>query len=434
MRTSRNLSIAVAVGLAAATIGVSGGNAGLGQSCSTGETALANQLIEKVSGPGTTPTLTACYNAARSSIYFRTYNLGVVSGNPEDISGLGVTNDTVLRISADLPAQASSFNSIITGWATSVTRSGNRVTIVGSPRPNSYAPNCMIDSCSAETAQYTWQSYFMAQLDLPGAVPADYFEKIAGSWVATGANSFSVSPTMVTADGAACAMGAGATCAPSLSIAMAGPHLQADGQLNPAHFAAFMPTSMITSYMGFGSLGAADLDLVRREAGASAGSEVNGMRCNPVADGSGMLCVYDVPGAHFSAPTYAIRAAKASSGSGGGGGSASPVKPRPLAGAWRIKKGKGTTSGTLPTGATSVSQVATTGGSAATQGFLEMARAKTVRGKCAVKAVRNKKTKKVTKRTYSCSITLGKGAWTVTTTARGPAGVVAEGSRAVTVR
>ena len=47
---------------------------------------------------------------------------------------------------------------------------------------------------------------------------------------------------------------------------------------------------------------------------------------------------------------------------------------------------------------------------------------------------RSKKTKKVTKRTYRCTIRLAKGAWTVTTTARGAAGVVAEGSRRVVVR
>jgi len=264
-------------------------------------------------------------------------------------------------------------------------------------------------------------------------MPADYFEKIAGSWVATGANSFSVQPAMVTPDGASCGMGAGANCAPSLSIAMAGPHLQTDGQLNPAHFVAFLPSSMVTSYMGFGSLGAADLDPVRREAGAAAGSEVSGMRCDPVADGSGMLCVYDVPGAHFSAPAYAIRAAKSSSGAGAGA-SGSAATTKRLAGAWKIEKGKGTTSGTLPAGATSVGQVATTGSAGPTARLMQIAKAKTVRGKCAVKAVRNKKTRKVVERTCSCSIRLTKGAWTGTTTARGKAGVVAETIRPVTVR
>ena len=46
----------------------------------------------------------------------------------------------------------------------------------------------------------------------------------------------------------------------------------------------------------------------------------------------------------------------------------------------------------------------------------------------------NKKTRKVTKRTYRCTIRLVKGTWTVTTTARGTAGVVAEGSRRVVVK
>ena len=94
----------------------------------------------------------------------------------------------------------------------------------------------------------------------------------------------------------------------------------------------------------------------------------------------------------------------------------------------------GTTTGTVPEGATSISQAATTGGSATTQGFLEMAKARTAKGTCRITTVRNKKTKKVVKRTYTCTIRLSKGTWTVTTTARGAAGVVAESSRRVVVK
>ena len=88
----------------------------------------------------------------------------------------------------------------------------------------------------------------------------------------------------------------------------------------------------------------------------------------------------------------------------------------------------------MPAGATSIAQTARTGGSAATQGFLEMAKGRTAKGKCRITTVRNKKTRKVTKRTYTCTIRLAKGTWTVTTTARGKAGVVAEGSRKVVVK
>ena len=114
----------------------------------------------------------------------------------------------------------------------------------------------------------------------------------------------------------------------------------------------------------------------------------------------------------------------------------SDVTPRPakLAATLRLRNGVGTTTGTLPAGATRVTQTARTGGSAATQAFVEMARAKTAKGTCTIAVVRSKKTKKVTKRTYRCTIRLAKGAWTVTTTARGAAGVVAEGSRRVVVR
>lgn len=99
-----------------------------------------------------------------------------------------------------------------------------------------------------------------------------------------------------------------------------------------------------------------------------------------------------------------------------------------------MRKGVGTTTGAVPAGATSIVQTATTGGSAATQGFIEMAKAKTAKGTCRITIVRNKKTRKGTKRTYTCTIRLGKGTWTVTTTARGAAGVVAEGTRRVVVR
>ena len=114
----------------------------------------------------------------------------------------------------------------------------------------------------------------------------------------------------------------------------------------------------------------------------------------------------------------------------------SDVTPRPakLAATLRLRNGVGTTTGTLPAGATRVTQTARTGGSAATQAFVEMARAKTAKGTCTIAVVRSKKTKKVTKRTYRCTIRLAKGAWAVTTTARGAAGVVAEGSRRVVVR
>jgi 6-phosphogluconolactonase (cycloisomerase 2 family) len=112
------------------------------------------------------------------------------------------------------------------------------------------------------------------------------------------------------------------------------------------------------------------------------------------------------------------------------------VTPRPatLAAAMQLRNGVGTTTGTMPAGATRVTQTARTGGSAATQGFLEMARAKTAKGTCTIAVVRSKKTKKVTKRTYRCTIRLTKGAWTVATAARGAAGVVAESSRRVVVR
>ena len=117
----------------------------------------------------------------------------------------------------------------------------------------------------------------------------------------------------------------------------------------------------------------------------------------------------------------------------------SPAPPAPpvvpaLRTSVTVRGGVASTIGAVPPGATRILQTATTGSARSTQGFLEMARAKTAKGRCTIAVVRSKKTKKVTKRTYRCTIRLTKGAWTVTTTARGKAGVVAEGSRRVVVR
>ncbi len=93
----------------------------------------------------------------------------------------------------------------------------------------------------------------------------------------------------------------------------------------------------------------------------------------------------------------------------------------------RVRGGTATSTGTLPTGATSITQTARSGGSSASQRFLTLAgvraKAKAVTGRCTIKRQR-----------YTCTIRLGKGSWAVTTTARGKAGVVAESSRSVVVR
>jgi hypothetical protein len=84
----------------------------------------------------------------------------------------------------------------------------------------------------------------------------------------------------------------------------------------------------------------------------------------------------------------------------------------------------GTTTGTVPVGATTVAQTARRGTTA-----------RTAKGTCRVMAVRNTKTRRVIRRDYRCTIRLAtKGTWTITTTARGKAGVVAQGTRRVVVR
>lgn len=127
-------------------------------------------------------------------------------------------------------------------------------------------------------------------------------------------------------------------------------------------------------------------------------------------------------------------ASTAASGTGTAPAPTGPARPNALPGSFSLKKGAGTTTGTVPAGATRITQTATTGGGGATESFVEMAKAKTATGTCRITTNRNKRTRKVTTRTYRCSIILSKGTWAITTTARGSAGVVAEGNRRVVVK
>ncbi|MFZ4756002.1 MAG: hypothetical protein ACOYL4_08325 [Miltoncostaeaceae bacterium] len=96
--------------------------------------------------------------------------------------------------------------------------------------------------------------------------------------------------------------------------------------------------------------------------------------------------------------------------------------PRALGGRFQLRGRRGITTGALPPDITSVAQVATTTAGASR------------RGRCSIATVRRAKTKRVIKRTYRCTIVLGKGSWTVTTTGRGASGVVAQSARAARVR
>ncbi|MFM9125540.1 MAG: hypothetical protein ACKOSO_10475, partial [Actinomycetota bacterium] len=64
----------------------------------------------------------------------------------------------------------------------------------------------------------------------------------------------------------------------------------------------------------------------------------------------------------------------------------------------------------------------------------EAGRAKAVKGTCVIGAARAGRDPRAARRSYRCTIRLAKGTWTVVTTARGKAGVVAETSRRVVVR
>ena len=78
------------------------------------------------------------------------------------------------------------------------------------------------------------------------------------------------------------------------------------------------------------------------------------------------------------------------------------------------------TSGTLPAGATRVSQTATSGARTMSREFA-WATAATAKGSCQVKTTGKGN---AAKRTYTCRIRLTKGTWTVTTTALSPTGAV----------
>lgn len=122
--------------------------------------------------------------------------------------------------------------------------------------------------------------------------------------------------------------------------------------------------------------------------------------------------------------------ASPNAGSAAAGGAA--TRPKALAGAFRLRSGVGTTTGTVPVGANRVTQIARRVGTASRGD--EARRAKAVKGVCAIGAARAGRDPKAAKRSYRCTIRLAKGTWTVVTTARGKAGVVAETSRRVVVR
>lgn len=115
-------------------------------------------------------------------------------------------------------------------------------------------------------------------------------------------------------------------------------------------------------------------------------------------------------------------AGPAAAPSGGQEASARQSTPRTLAGRFVLRGRSGTTTGALQADVTRVAQLAT-GSAGATR-----------RGRCVVVTVRNRSKKRVTKRSYRCTITLGKGSWTVVTTGQGTTGVVAQGTRAVRVK
>ena len=111
---------------------------------------------------------------------------------------------------------------------------------------------------------------------------------------------------------------------------------------------------------------------------------------------------------------------------------APPTRPARLPGRFGARRAVATTTGAVPRGATRIIQTARSGARSSSL-FLDMAlqgRVRTARGRCTIL----RPARKGAARTYRCQMRLARGTWTVTTTARGKAGVVAQGVRTVRVR
>lgn len=152
--------------------------------------------------------------------------------------------------------------------------------------------------------------------------------------------------------------------------------------------------------------------------------------------GSGPTCVVSMTAARYVTARFdPVIPDTPGPGPGAAGGSRTPGATAPgastrapLRASVRCAGATCTTTGTLPKGASSMRQVATSGA-----GALALARdhaGKTVRGTCRVKKGRTK----AAPRTCRCTIRLAKGSWRVTTTASSGGKVVAESTRTITVR
>lgn len=130
----------------------------------------------------------------------------------------------------------------------------------------------------------------------------------------------------------------------------------------------------------------------------------------------------------FEAPAVRVATPAAPTAPSGPSGASVKAPPALPGAAPRCAGSTCVTTGTLPAGATSVRQSATTA-SGASSAARETAR-KTVRGTCKVTKPKRKKARS----TYRCTIRLPKGRWAVTTTASGAGKVVAETTRTVTVK
>jgi len=444
MRSS-HLSALVSVCGSVASIGVlAGGGSAAPPPCLPGGAAIVPSSVS-VQGTGSVPDIGLCHFPSAGVITLIAY----APGNDPDLMGTLAPTD-VVRVAFTLPAGITTIATVIGGEIRGMTHdvATRAVVLEASPRPLVFTNQfCETGNCSVDFGDDFYNPGLLGGMLTPAPGDPDPLpESMNGLWVSTTAQDWSVDLEGVDEDGDDCEVGSSDECAPAVMIDLAGPHrapLASGGALNQAHFKVFLPNALIREALKITDPAASvDLDLFRQEGTATEGDEVTGFTCEDAPGNTGKICTYGDATSHFSAPTFAIRTGATapkrqqsiSPSSGATPVEAFKAKAKALAGAWKMTKGKGTTTGILPSGATSVSQVATSGGAAVAERFTEMAASRMVKGRCTVKAVKKPKSKKVIKRTYSCSIKLPKGTWSVTTAARGTAGVVAEGTRRVVVK
>lgn len=144
-----------------------------------------------------------------------------------------------------------------------------------------------------------------------------------------------------------------------------------------------------------------------------------------------------------SAPAAPVDSPTSDAATPASGSAATSGAPAPLAARWTLSRTTriGSTRGTVPTGAVRITQTAHAGAASTSLAPWPVAALRgpgtaapqVAAGRCTISVGRRRGARAATGRTYVCVIHLAKGSWTVTTTAVGASGTVAENTRTVVV-